>query len=159
MYGHRRPHITRIPPVWVIFVTLLLTYGYFFSEPSWNGRSRMDLVRALVEDHTTQIDRFHANTGDKSYFEGHYYSDKAPGASFLAVPTYAAYFGWLTARVGESAARNQADEFEYKGLYLSTLAAVAFPSAAAVTLFFVVATRLVENRTKARATSGVANAA
>lgn len=33
----------------------------------------MDLVRALVEDRTTRIDRFHENTVDKSYFEGHYY--------------------------------------------------------------------------------------
>lgn len=135
--------------MWVIFVTLFLSYGYFVSDSGWNGWSRMDLVRALVEDRTTRIDRFHENTEDKSFFNGHYYSDKAPGASFLAAPVYGVYFGWLKATLGEARARTTVHEAPNWRLYLSTLAASAFPSAVEAALFFIVAAELVQNRNKA----------
>jgi len=32
------------------------------------------------------IDKYHSASGDKAYFEGHYYSQAAPGTSFMAVP-------------------------------------------------------------------------
>lgn len=73
----------------VLALMLLFAYGYFVQVPAWNELSRYDLVRALVEDGTTRIDRFHENTGDKSFYDGHYYSDKAPGVAFLGVPVYA----------------------------------------------------------------------
>lgn len=68
---------------------LLGTYAYFHHAGGWNENSRFDLVRALVDDHTLSIDRYHRNTGDKALRDGHYYSDKAPGLSFLAAPGYA----------------------------------------------------------------------
>jgi hypothetical protein len=67
---------------------LLLCYGSFHPTPVWNEPSRYDLVVALVDDHTTQIDRNQANTGDKAYYNGHYYSDKEPGTAFLGEPVY-----------------------------------------------------------------------
>jgi hypothetical protein len=70
---------------------LLFSFAYFVAAPAWNQNSRLALTRALVEDHTTAIDRFEVTTGDKSRRDGHFYSDKAPGASFLAVPVYAAF--------------------------------------------------------------------
>ena len=73
----------------LLFLGLLFCFGYFQQVPAWNEYSRYDLVRAIVEDGSTQIDRFHGNTGDKSFRDGHYYSDKAPGTSFVAVPAYA----------------------------------------------------------------------
>jgi hypothetical protein len=74
---------------WGIFALLLASYAYFYQAGGWNENSRMDLVRAIVEDHTLAIDRFHANTGDKARFGSHYYSDKAPGVSLVGAPVYA----------------------------------------------------------------------
>ena len=72
-----------------IFAVLWVSYAYFYQGGGWNENSRMDLVRAIVEDHSLSIDRFHSNTGDKAKFGGHYYSDKAPGVALVAVPVYA----------------------------------------------------------------------
>jgi hypothetical protein len=59
---------------------------YFYEGGGWNQNSRFDLLRAIVEQHTLQIDAYHENTQDKAHFQGHYYSDKAPGVVFLALP-------------------------------------------------------------------------
>ena len=74
----------------IVALLLLLCYGYFRQEPSWNEYSRYDLVLALVDDQSTRIDPYEVNTGDKAFFNGHFYSDKAPGSSLLGVPVYAA---------------------------------------------------------------------
>src|SRR5919202_2991899 len=73
----------------ILVLLLCLCYSLFRQIPAWNEYSRYDMVLALVDHHTTQIDRYHENTGDEAFFNGHYYSDKAPGSSLLAVPTYA----------------------------------------------------------------------
>ncbi len=73
-------------------VMLFLGSAYFYQDPEWNGNSRLDLTRAIVEQGGLRIDDFHDTpgwaTGDKAFFEGHYYSDKAIGSSILAVPFY-----------------------------------------------------------------------
>lgn len=69
---------------------LLLCFGFFQQTPIWNEPSRYDLVVAIVDHHTTRIDANQDNTGDKAFFQGHYYSDKEPGSAFLGVPAYAA---------------------------------------------------------------------
>ncbi len=83
-----------------LFALLLVSFAYFGSTPSWNPNSRFDLVRALVEQRTLSIDSFHENTGDKSLRAGRYYSDKAPGLSFLAAPVHLARWAprWLAGR-------------------------------------------------------------
>ena len=68
---------------------LLFCFGFFHQIPIWNENSRYDLVVAIVDDHTTQIDRTQVNTGDKALYKGHYYSDKEPGSALLGVPAYA----------------------------------------------------------------------
>jgi len=98
----------------ILALLLLFAYGFFRQAPAWNELSRYDLVRALVEDGTTRIDRFHENTGDKAFFEGHYYSDKAPGTALLGVPAYV-----VTAAVWEVAGEGPLDES-------SAVAALAF---------------------------------
>lgn len=75
---------------WAVFAILLASYAYFYQGGGWNENSRFDLVRALVEDHTVSIERFHTNPGDKALVGGRHYSDKAPGLSFLAVPLFLA---------------------------------------------------------------------
>jgi hypothetical protein len=54
---------------------------------SWNQTSHYDLVRALNNDQTT-IDAYQANTGDKVFYKGHYYSARAPGMALFALPFY-----------------------------------------------------------------------
>jgi hypothetical protein len=69
---------------------LLVCYAYFPPRwADWNQNSRLDLVLAIVDDQSATIDKYVQNTGDYAYFDGHYYSDKAPGTAFLGVPVYA----------------------------------------------------------------------
>jgi hypothetical protein len=67
-------------------VVTFLSFIYFNEGGGWNQNSRFDLLRAIVERHTLEIDAYHENTQDKAHFQGHYYSDKAPGLVILAVP-------------------------------------------------------------------------
>jgi hypothetical protein len=74
----------------LLLATLLLfCYGFFQQTPVWNEFSRYDLVRALVDQGTTRIDAYQDNTGDKAFYQGHWYSDKAPGTALVGVPVYA----------------------------------------------------------------------
>jgi hypothetical protein len=79
-------------PSAALIALLLGTYAYFYQAGGWNQNSRFDLVRAVVEDGSLRIDRFADNTGDVSVRDDHRYCDKAPGASALCLPTYAALF-------------------------------------------------------------------
>jgi hypothetical protein len=75
-----------------LFLLLLVSYTFFFPRwADWNQNSRLDLTLAIVDRGTLQIDDYYENTGDYAFFEGHYYSDKAPGTSFLGVPFYIVY--------------------------------------------------------------------
>lgn len=96
----RRDSRSLVPALLAVF----FTYGYFVGSPAWNQNSRFALTRALVESGTTAIDPYHHTTGDKSWRKGHFFSDKAPGASLLALPAYA--FAYVLARAsgGELAA-------------------------------------------------------
>lgn len=84
------------------YLALFLTFAWFYQAGGWNQNSRFDLVRALVEEGTLRIDDYHRNTWDKARFEGHYYSDKAPGLALVAAPVVAAArpftndIGWLS---------------------------------------------------------------
>jgi hypothetical protein len=76
---------------WVLGIALLASYAYFYQAGGWNQNSRFALVRAIIERHTLQIDAYQLHTGDRALWHGHYYSDKAPGASLLALgPVFAA---------------------------------------------------------------------
>jgi hypothetical protein len=71
----------------LIGAVLLLSYLYVLPRwADWSQNSRLDLVRALSEQGGVIIDDYVANTGDYALFEGHTYSDKAPGPAFLALP-------------------------------------------------------------------------
>ena len=73
----------------VLFLLLLFCSTYIFPRwADWNQNSRFDLVLAIVDQGTLCIDDYYQNTGDYALFEGHHYSDKAPGTSFLGVPVY-----------------------------------------------------------------------
>jgi hypothetical protein len=70
---------------------LVLSYAYFISStPNFNTESHLYTAFAIVDHHTVSIDAYQTRLGDKSYSNGHFYSDKAPGVALLAVPVYAA---------------------------------------------------------------------
>jgi len=69
----------------VLGAALFFSYAYFYQAGGWNQNSRFALVRAILERHTLQIDAYQLHTGDRAIWREHYYSDKAPGASLLAL--------------------------------------------------------------------------
>jgi hypothetical protein len=70
---------------WVLGLALFASYAYFYQAGGWNQNSRFAMVRAIIERHTLQIDAYQLHTGDRALWQGHYYSDKAPGAALLAL--------------------------------------------------------------------------
>ena len=79
----------------LLFCVLMFCYAYVHQGLGWNQNSRLDLLRGIFLHGTFKIDADHENTGDKSVHNGHYYSDKAPGIAFLALPAYAVCLGVL----------------------------------------------------------------
>lgn len=114
-------------------VVSFFSFIYFYEGGGWNQNSRFDLLRAIVERHTLQIDAYHENTGDKAHFAGHYYSDKAPGLVFLAVP-----FALVTRpALGIVGIDANSPRGEIAVSFMATAGAVALPAAlAGVCLFF-----------------------
>jgi hypothetical protein len=117
-------------PEAALFVLVLGIYAYFYQAGGWNQNSRFDLTRALVDRGTVVIDAYQQNTGDKSRRGEHYYSDKAPGVSLMAVPAYAA----VRALAGGDDAFPPGEPRLEVAAWLSTVFAVALPSALGVAL-------------------------
>ena len=90
---------------------------YRFATPV----SRLDLLHAVVKEGTCCIDRWHTNTCDKAVYQGHYYSDKAPGTAALALPAF-----WTAAKIGEAAGIPLESE---NGWLITCWAACAFSQA------------------------------
>src|SRR5581483_6633404 len=133
---------------WYIFLALLLCY--IFTLPrwaDWNVNSRFDLVLAIVDHGTLTIDAYLPNTGDYAEFNGHAYSDKAPGTSFLGILPYWVFktFGGralveaLAPRVSNSALLSTLDPngrglvaenlYVFAALTFATFFVVALPAA------------------------------
>jgi hypothetical protein len=77
--------------LFIIFLITLTFYGYFIKPSDGNIASRLGLVKAIVEERRLTIDSYHEGeleTIDKAYVNGHYYSDKAIGASLLGALVY-----------------------------------------------------------------------
>lgn len=76
----------------VLFLVMLTCYAYIFPRWSdWNQNSRIDQVMAIVDKGKLYIDDYYQNTGDYAFYDGHYYSDKAPGTAFIGIPFYKAF--------------------------------------------------------------------
>src|SRR4051794_24977439 len=71
---------------WILFGLLFFTYSFFYQGGWANQNSRFDFTLAMAYQHQFSIDSFHVNTIDKASFGGHYFSEKAPGISYLALP-------------------------------------------------------------------------
>ncbi len=80
------------------FLLIFITCGYFQnSRPGWAVNSSFSLTCAIVEKGTLRIDDYHqrkeTETGDKSFYQGHFYCDKSPIVSFLGTVPFAVYRG------------------------------------------------------------------
>jgi hypothetical protein len=124
----------------VIAAALFVSYAYFYQGEGFNQNSRFDLVRAIVEKHTLRIDAYHENTRDKALMDGHFYSEKAPGLAFTAVPV------WQASNIALRAARKDTSSARGKTIvaerYLATIVTVALPAAAAAACLFLLALKL-----------------
>jgi hypothetical protein len=122
----------------LIAAAMFVSYAYFYQGGGWSQNSRFDLVRAIVEQGTLRIDAYHENTRDKAYYQGHYYSDKAPGLALLALPAAAIARPLLRA--------TGIDPASARGLvatsYVVTVFAVGLPAALACACLFLIALRL-----------------
>jgi hypothetical protein len=69
-------------------VLLALAMGSVIQAAGWAQTSNFALVRALSHG-SAKIDPYSWETRDSSYYQGHFYSVKAPGMAFLVLPFYA----------------------------------------------------------------------
>jgi hypothetical protein len=76
-------------------------------QMGWAQMAHFSQVRAFA-DGEAQIDRWHWDTNDKAYVDGHFYSVKSPGVAALTTPLYMA----LEAVGGEKLARSAVDNVE-----------------------------------------------
>ena len=93
---------------------------------SWNDTSRMAQIQSLVEHRTLIIDNsIFVNTGDKYFFNNHFYSDKPPLLALYASPFY-----FLLKKLGLSFENHS--QLTY---YLITLLSIGSLSALGLTVF------------------------
>jgi hypothetical protein len=78
--GRNRRALVAILLIGVAYATIIQSF-------SWNQASHYDLIRSLDQDKTT-IDVNQANTGDKVFYKGHFYSARASGLALFALPFY-----------------------------------------------------------------------
>jgi hypothetical protein len=129
----------------IVFLIVLVFYGYFIKHGDWNINSRLGLVKAVVEEQRLTIDSFHTDefsTEDKAFVDGHYYSDKAIGASILGVIAY-----WPIHQITGA--------ITSYGMFVMwiTLLAVGIPTALLAPMLYNMTIRLTQDRWIALATS------
>jgi hypothetical protein len=80
-------------------IFFFITYAYFFQGGGWTQNTRICLTRAILHEQTFIIDSYKedskdpyfefVNTGDWAFRDGHYYTNKSPALSIMAIPGYA----------------------------------------------------------------------
>lgn len=74
---------------WLVLALIGMTAFSFYHGGGAQDVSRLALTQSIFADGSLRIDRWGEGALDTALYDGHYYSDKAPGMSFLALPTYA----------------------------------------------------------------------
>ncbi len=72
-----------------VFLIVWISLAYFWHARDWNTASRLMLTYSLVDRGSIRLDGLDDQTGDKAFYNGHFYSDKLPGYSFFAAAAYA----------------------------------------------------------------------
>lgn len=88
---HGRLVLRRYPGELVMLVLVGLSMLTVLYPGNTQDTTRLALTESVVEQGSLKVDRYHALIADRAYRDGHWYSDKAPGMSFLAVPTVALF--------------------------------------------------------------------
>jgi len=131
----------RIVKAAIIFVLAFLAFARLAPQDPYNPQhiTRVALALSLSEGRV-DIDSFAAQTVDKAFFDGHYYADKQPGISFLAVPVV------VGTRMALQAAGAPSDptDLDTLAVYVRAVAVatVSLPAALAVMLLYLMALRL-----------------
>ncbi|HLJ79975.1 MAG TPA: hypothetical protein VKT52_00730 [Ktedonobacterales bacterium] len=73
---------------WIVLLVVLCAAYFIPRGTSWNADTHLFLTASIVDRGALNIDPLAAYTGDKSFANGHYYADKAPGLSLAAIPAY-----------------------------------------------------------------------
>jgi hypothetical protein len=125
----------------IIFCLLAFVYAYFYQDGIWNANSRFGLIFAIVRERRLTIDSFHnadgTTTGDKAYFNGHYYSDKAIGPSVVGAIVYIPLY-WIKIifnRLSQSTAK-----------IILTFLVIGIPSAIAGSLIYTLCLYMTKDR-------------
>ena len=131
--------------VLLVFLLLAFSYGYYAHDPGANGNSRLDLTFAIVQEGRLTIDSFHDQEGtqtiDKSFYNGHYYSDKAIGTSLLGVIFYAPMY-WLM--------KLTSFELDLRQIkYILTFLVIGLPSAITGCLLYILCETISKSKMKA----------
>ena len=112
------------------FLLLLVTFAYFHQGGFANSNARFDLALSIGLDHRYDIDPLAFNTIDKVRIAGHYYSEKAPGSAYAALPVVIAASPFVT--LDELKQRPRLAEWL---LHLATAASAGLLSALAAVAF------------------------
>ena len=141
------PAALRIAALFVL--TSFLTYACFVQNLSGNVHSRLALTMSITRHGQLTIDRYATLTNDKARWHGHFYSDKAPGLSFMAIPI--AEVLWRSSTSRERAAerlRKDSAEFPpgYQRLnYAAALSTTSFIVAISVGALFLLSLQMFGN--------------
>ncbi|MBN2302256.1 MAG: hypothetical protein JXN60_07060, partial [Lentisphaerae bacterium] len=118
-----------------LFCTLLVAGGGVFHPVEYdNTASRYYMVSSLVDFGTWNIDRYHETTIDKSFYDGHYYSNKGVGTALLGVPVY-----WM---VRHTSAGSSQPALSQMSRYWVRLITTTVPYALVAVIMFGLASRL-----------------
>jgi hypothetical protein len=137
--------VLRANVVWIsALAALAVTYAVPVQAPNWGQNAHYSLIESLA-DGTPRIDRYHDQTGDTAYVDGHYYAAKAPGLALVELP----WFLGLDA-VGAIAENPNLDRgfpaavsgVPEEALWALGLLGTLLPALALVALFRVVATQI-----------------
>jgi 4-amino-4-deoxy-L-arabinose transferase-like glycosyltransferase len=97
----------RVDPGTAAIAALAIAWALIIHTMGWGQLASYAQVRAL-SDGQAEIDRWHWETKDKAWVDGHFYSVKAPGLAALTLPPYLA----IEALGGREAARDVARRAE-----------------------------------------------
>jgi hypothetical protein len=129
---------------WTALSIFALAFAAFSLAPHSGSNTqvvtRLGLTLSLVESGRFDIDRFAEGTIDKARVGGHYYADKAPGLSFLAIPAVAVAAFVTRARTGKFDSSQRATFSEVAKI--ATISVNAFLSALAAAVLYLTAIRL-----------------
>jgi hypothetical protein len=96
---------SRSRPGVAAIVSLGVAWGLVMHTMGWAQLGHYSQVRALA-DGQAQIDRWHWETNDKAWVDGHFYSVKSPGVAALSLPFYLAIDGLGGQELASDAAAN-----------------------------------------------------